>query len=734
MTHTPSALIHLRAAGVSLLLDATEGRLPAVLHWGADLGELRPDDAVALAIAAVPPRVNNTVDEPIRLAILPEHHTGWSGRPGIAGHRGGAGWSPRFTVDELRVEGTGVEGAWLETGAGVVTATAEDPAALLAVSLEIELLPSGLVRTRAGVTSTAAADDAPYDLEGVLLALPIPQRAAELLDFAGRWGKERVPQRSPLPVGIHDREGRKGRTGADAATLLSAGEPGFGFRRGEVWGVHVAWSGDHRHYAERLSTGAQVLGGGELLLPGEVRLGAGESYSSPWVYGAYGDGLDAQAARFHRYLRARGSHPARPRPVTLNVWEAVYFDHDLARLTDLAERAAALGVERYVLDDGWFRHRRNDDAGLGDWYVDETVWPDGLSPLIERVTGLGMEFGLWFEPEMVNEDSDLFRAHPEWAMQTGGRLPVRARQQQVLNLGLPDAFDHVLGRMTAILDEYDIAYIKWDHNRDLVDAGSWPTGRAGVHEQTLAAYRLMATLKERFPGLEIESCASGGARVDLGVIEHTDRVWVSDCIDPLERQGMVRWTSQLLPPELLGAHVADGVNHTTGRAHPLSFRAGTAVYGHLGIEWDLARATAAELGELAEWIELHKAHRALLASGDVVRADPFDDGVDVHGVVAADRASALFFVAFVGRSVVAPPGRFTLPGLDPEVRYRVEPVRVGDQDPGLRWPDWAASGAGVGAGAGVVLPGRALASAGLQTPASFPERVLLLRVTADAGA
>jgi alpha-galactosidase len=529
---------------------------------------------------------------------------------------------------------------------------------------------------------------------------------------------------------------------------MSAGEPGFGFRRGEVWGVHVAWSGDHRHYVERLSTGAQVVGGGELLLPGEVRLGAGESYSSPWVYAAYGDGLDAQASRFHRYLRARDTHPARPRPVTLNVWEAVYFDHDLARLTDLAERAAALGVERYVLDDGWFRHRRNDRAGLGDWYVDETVWPDGLSPLIDRVTGLGMEFGLWFEPEMVNEDSDLFRAHPEWAMQTGGRLPVRARSQQVLNLGIPEAFDYVLERMTAILDEYDIAYIKWDHNRDLVDAGSRPTGRAGVHEQTLAAYRLMAALKERFEGLEIESCASGGGRVDLGVLEHTDRVWVSDCIDPLDRQEMVRWTSQLLPPELLGAHVASGASHTTGRSHPLSFRAGTAVFGHFGIEWDLARATEAELADLGAWIGLYTSQRALLATGDVVRADPFDEGVDVHGVVAPDRSSALFFVAFVGRSVVAPPGRFTLPGLDPEVRYRVSPVRIGVEDPGLRWPAWAApgasdgdvagagggAGAGAGAGAGVVLPGRALASAGLQTPASFPERILLLRVTAEPGA
>jgi alpha-galactosidase len=281
--------------------------------------------------------------------------------------------------------------------------------------------------------------------------------------------------------------------------------------------------------------------------------------------------------------------------------------------------------------------------------------------------------------------------------------------------------------MTAILDEYDIAYIKWDHNRDLIDAGTFPTGAAGVHEQTLAAYRLMATLKERFPGLEIESCSSGGARVDLGVIEHTDRVWVSDCIDPLDRQQMNRWTMQLLPPELLGSHVASGVNHTTGRSHELSFRAGTALFGHFGIEWDLARASDDEMRDLAAWIRLYKSSRELLHTGDLVRADKIDPTLLVYGSVAQDQAAALFFLAYVGRSEVSPRGRFTLPGLDPARRYRVRPVVVGAADAGLRLPAWAGEG---GSAAGVVLTGRALATAGLQAPASFPERVVLVEVVA----
>ncbi|SOC87714.1 alpha-galactosidase [Curtobacterium sp. 314Chir4.1] len=702
-------VVHLTAGGVSLVLDCREDALPAVVHWGAALGPLDDAELAALASADVAPVAPNEADVPVRLAILPEPHRGWTGRPGLSGHRDGRDWSPAFTVEQLDVDPG--------QGPGAVTAHAVDRTAGLALRLTVEMLASGLVRTRAAVTNTAVGA---YTVDDLTLAFPIPSRAREVLDFAGRWGKERTPQRRELVVGTHEREGRKGRTGADAATVLSVGTLGFGFARGEVWGVHTAWSGNHRHVAERLATGRQVVGGGELLLPGEVRLDTGQTYEGPWVYAAYGDGLDDQARRFHRWLRSRPQHPTTPRPTTLNVWEAVYFDHDLARLTDLAERAARLGVERWVLDDGWFRHRRNDHAGLGDWYVDEDVWPDGLGPIVDRVRALGMEFGLWFEPEMVNEDSDLARAHPEWILQADGRLPIRSRHQQVLNLAIPEAFAHVLERMTAIIGEYGVEYVKWDHNRDLVEAGH-PGGSAAVHEQTLAAYRLMATLKERFPTLEIESCSSGGARADLGVLEHTDRVWVSDDIDPLERQQMHRWTQQLLPPELLGSHVASGRNHTTGRVHDLAFRAGTAIVGHFGIEWDLAQATPAEESELAEWIALYQEWRGLLHGGDLVRVDEVDGSRLVSGTVAADKREALFFFASVGRSEVSGTGRITFRDLDPDTVYRVDPVVVGDGH-GISAPAWWAGER--------VFRGNALERVGLQPPLVPADCVVPFRLTA----
>ena len=750
MPPSVNATLLLRSGGVSLLLDVTDGQLPAVRHWGADLGELTVEDTSELIRSAVPHVGPNEVDDPIRVAVLPEHWTGWTGRPGLTGSRAGGSWTPRFTSVALRIDGqdapAGPEPAFHTVGAGVVEVDAVDQAAQLELSLRFELFAGGLLRARARVRNRA---EAVYQVDDLVLAFPVPTVASEILDLAGRWGKERAPQRRELTVGTHLREGRKGRTGADAATVLHVGVPGFGFTDGEVWAVHTGWSGNHTHYAERVFTGAQVVGGGELLLPGEIRLEQDAEYTTPWLYASYGVGLDEVAQRFHRYLRSRPGHPDARRPVTLNVWEAVYFEHDLDRLLDLAERAAALGVERYVLDDGWFGSRRNDFVGLGDWTVSEQAWPDGLHPLVDRVTELGMEFGLWFEPEMVNEDSDLARAHPEWIMAPLGRLPIQSRHQQVLNLGIPECYQHIREAISAVLDEYAIGYIKWDHNRDLIDAGTQPDGRPGVHRQTEALYRMLAELRARHPRLEIESCASGGARVDLGVLQHTQRVWVSDCIDPLERQQMHRWTGQLIPPEMMGAHIASGRSHTTGRIHDLAFRAGTAVFGHLGIEWDLAAASDAELAELRTWIAFYREHRETLLTGDVVRADFPDPAWSVHGVVAPDRSRAIYGLALLQRPAVTSPLRLRLPGLDPVRPYRVEPVLVGSGPRGLVPPQWwgvrlqgpdepdyghqQAPTLVTSGKLGTVQTGRVLAQVGLMAPLMDPEQIVLYRVTALTG-
>ncbi|MEU9123376.1 alpha-galactosidase [Streptomyces sp. NPDC048506] len=694
-------LLHFRAAGTSLLLDLSGTGLPRIVHWGADLGEPAPHRLAALRTADVAQTVSNAPDEPVPVSVLPQQSAGWLGTPGLSGHRAGSAAAPAFAVGARAVG----------EGGRRLTVEATDVAGGLALVLEIELTDAGLVRLRAAVTNTG---DDPYQLTELNLALPVPARATEILDLTGRHLRERAPQRHAFTLGTHLRESRRGRTGSDATLLHLVGETGFGFRSGEVWGLHVAWSGNHRSLAERTPAGHAVLAGGELLLPGELRLAPGGTYRSPWVYGAYGrHGLDELAGRCHRQLRARGRHPATARPVTLNTWEAVYFAQDLTTLQRLARAAAEVGAERFVLDDGWFRGRRDDRAGLGDWYVDEGVWPDGLHPLVDTVRGLGLEFGLWVEPEMINPDSGPARAHPDWILAAAPpRTPPASRHQQVLDLTRPEAYGYVCGRLDALVREYRIDYLKWDHNRDLVDAAA--------HHQTAAVYRLMDELRARHPHLEIESCASGGARVDLGVLERTDRVWTSDCIDALERQRIQRWTGLLLPPELLGAHVGAPVAHTTGRSHPLDFRAGTALFGHFGIEWDLTAASPAERARLAEWVTRYKALRPLLHSGTVVHGDHPDPALWVHGVVAPDRGRAVFALVQMATSVQSPAGRVRLPGLDPDAEYHLSPLPPGDRPEGpftsvLPW--WER---------GVTLPGRLLAEVGVQAPTLFPERLVLL--------
>jgi alpha-galactosidase len=697
--------IVLSANGAALVLDAAGPALPRVLHWGADPGPVPGAEAAERFLAAV-----TRSFPPENRGLVPSQGSSWFGRPVLAGHRDGA-WRPaRLTlVKEVSAQA--------EPGAGgSVEVHAADEEYGLELRTLLEMSPHGLLRIRHELANTAQT---PYTLDRLSCVLPLPAQATELLDFAGRWSRERSPQRAPLRQGAWSRENRRGRTGFDAGPLV-AGTPGFGFRHGQVWAVHTGWSGNHLQYAERLPDGSSVLGGGELLEAGEIRLAPGETYQTPWIYFATsGTGLDGLSRAFHRTLRARDRHPRSPRPVTLNIWEAVYFDHSLDKLLDLADKAAAVGVERFVVDDGWFRHRRTDNAGLGDWYVDETVWPDGLHPLVARVRERGMQFGLWFEPEMVNPDSDLIREHPDWFLADPRRLPAEHRNQQVLDVARPEAYGYLLERISTLVSEYGIDYIKWDHNRDVAEPVH--DGSPGAHAQTLAVYRLLDELRARHPALEIESCSSGGARVDLGILERTDRVWGSDNIDPLERQAIQRWTGLLIPYELLGAHVGSSPAHISGRATDLGFRCATALFGHAGVESDITGWTGAQRERLAAWIALYKELRPLLHSGDLVRVDHSDPAAWVHGVVAQDRTEAVFAYVQMSTSVAEGTAPIRFAGLDPDAQYTVAAVAGEVSGPPGAWPAWAEAG-------GLRLSGRFLEEVGVAAPAlaSRPAQAFLI--------
>jgi len=695
------AVLHSASSSVVISHDDS---VPRVVHWGARL----PDGVDATGFAGLEDRAvpQGGLDLVPALSLLPERSRGWSAYGGLDAQRpDGRDWAPRLVRTSSSLDGSSF--SW----------NGSDPVAGVSVSVRAALDEHGVLTVAADVTNHG---DAALTVEGLAPVLPVPARADETLTLVGRWAKEMQEKRTVLERGALVLENRRGRTSHESSPTVLVGTRSFDEERGEVWAAHLGWSGNHHLRVEALADGRRFLSLAELLLPGEVRLASGETYSTPTLFAAYsGHGLGGISDAFHAHVRARHGHVGTPRPVLLNTWEAVYFRHDVPELQRLADVAASVGVERFVLDDGWFRGRDDDTTSLGDWFVDERKYPNGLEELADHVVGLGLEFGLWFEPEMVNEDSDLFREHPEWVLGIEGQVPVRGRNQLVLDLDRPEVSAYLLGRLHALLSDVPISYIKWDMNRDLVAAGH-RGGAAGVHRQTLALYRLLDELRLRHPDVEIESCSSGGARIDLGIAARTDRFWTSDCNDALERQRIQRAFSILLPPELMGAHVGPTWSHTTARMHALPFRAATAMFGHLGFEWDLATASAEDRAGVAQVIEVHKRHRDLLHHGRVVRVDHPDTSALVHGVVAHDGSEALFSYAQLTTTDATTPAPMRLVGLDPARRYRVERVGLPGAvwSPGKNHPAWYDEG--------LVADGALLSFVGLPLGVHVPESATLV--------
>lgn len=704
-----TSLVHALHSATTTVLVTHDDDVPRVLHWGRRIDAAALDDA-ALAALLDAPVPHGSLDVVPPVSLLPEHVRGWAAYGGIAGHRGdGTAWVPLLA----RTSSHGDESSFTWTGT--------DAIAGLTVAITVALDEHGVLSIATSLTNDG---DDPYTLDALAPVVPLPTRAAEAMVLTGRWAHELQATRHELGPFALVRDSRKGRTSHESQPTIALGTRGFGEQEGEVWLAHLAWSGNHHVSVETLPDGRRALSLSDLLLPGEGILAPGETYDAPAILGTWsGDGLTTASRQFHAHVRGRASHPRTPRPILLNTWEAVYFDHDVTALQRLADVAAEVGVERFVLDDGWFRGRDDDTSSLGDWYVDERKYPHGLGELADHVVGLGLQFGLWVEPEMVNPDSDLYRAHPDWVLHVADHEPVLARHQLVLDLGRTEAYDYILERLDALLDELPIAYLKWDHNRELV-AAAHRGGRAGVRRQTLALYALLDELKRRHPGVEIESCSSGGGRIDLGIAARTDRFWTSDCNDAVERQTIQRGFSYLLPPELMGAHVGGAWSHTTARTQTLPFRAATALFGHLGFEWNLSTATAEDRAGVAQVIEVHKRFRPLLHGGQVVRVEHSDPSALLHGVVSDDRSEALYCYAQLAASALTVPLPARLVGLDPARSYRVERVLL----PGANWdmqrhhPGWY--------DAPVELPGDVLAEVGLPLGVHVPEQATLIHVTA----
>ena len=644
---TPAGGHHrLDSSNDTVVLQFREEGLPEILHWGTRL----PDeiDLEEFRRAVERPVPHGLFDLGEAPSLIPQAGSGFTGHPAIQVHRGGYD-----TITDFRLAGCQADSAKIN-----FVLNDETLAATLLVQLMLDPA-TGVLTSRIKLTNTGA-DGLNLDW---LAGLTLATEYADITQFDGRWALEFQLVRQYLSSGQIGKENRTGRTSHHSPPFLIAGEKGFGENHGAVIALHLAWSGNHKLFAERLRDGRIQLQCGVLLTPGEVILKRAESWESPPVYVARGErGLNDASRKLHAFVRQNLLSPRiakKPRPVHFNTWEAVYFQHDLAKLKTLADLAADMGVERFVLDDGWFKRRINDRAGLGDWEVDDIKYPDGLSPLINHVIARGMEFGLWVEPEMVNSDSDLMRAHPDWILGIQGRAQPLGRSQYMLDLTRRDAFDAIFEKLDALLRQYPISYLKWDANRDVSHGLS--AGRPAMYSQIQALYRLLDRIRDAHKDIEVEACASGGARADYAMLTRAERIWTSDCNDPYDRQTIQRGFSIFFPPEVMGCHVGPRRAHTTGREASTAFRAYTAFFGHMGIEADLLDLTAQERLQIATVIREHKRWRDHLRHAQIMRLE-YDDR-SICAFVAIGEASALISVAHLSSSPYPLLAPLRVPGL-----------------------------------------------------------------------
>jgi len=518
----------------------------------------------------------------------------------------------------------------------------------------------------------------------------LPPARYTLSYLTGRWAGEWTLNQEPIIGGARVIESRRGSTGHQAnpwfaisrdASQSSTGPVVADEEHGEVWFGALAWSGSWRISVERDQLDSVRVTGGFNPFDFGDKLKPGEKLETPIFYGGYSDhGLGGASRLLHHFEIAHILPQApdpKPRPVIYNSWEATEFNVDEPSQVALAEKAASIGVDRFVMDDGWFGQRKNDHAGLGDWYVNAEKFPHGLKPLIDKVHALGMDFGLWVEPEMVNPDSDLYRKHPDWVLNFPGRPRSESRNQLVLNLARADVRDYVEGFLDKLLTENDIAFLKWDYNRNWAEPG-WDEVPRDEQKRVYVEfirnlYSILGDLRKKHPKVEIESCSGGGGRVDLGILRYTDEVWPSDNTDPFDRLAMQDGFSYAYTPQIMMAWVTDSPHWGNGRTTSLAYRMLSSMQGSLGIGANLNRWSAEDFSRAKRLIAAYHSVQRTIVRGDLFRLISPRDGSEFSSTetVSNDKNQAVVF-AFAhstqkGRGFPL----LQLQGLEPDAEYKL---------------------------------------------------------------
>lgn len=652
----------------TVVFASAQQKLPTVVYAGAAL----PSDArlVDYALADQRPVPMGTLDQIAPLSILPEEGRGFPGYCGLnISDAEGRPALTQFNLDGVVSDAHGIVFEAVDSRLG------------LTVFLRFQITPNSDVL--AINTELVNHSDTRWRVDWLSIpVMPVHPSFTHRQEYRGRWTQEFTPLKAAIEHGVHIRESRRARTGHDHFPGLIVGEAPLACTRGRSAALHYAYSGIHRVVLESMSDGRKHVQAGvaecRWLEPG-AQLHSGDGY---WTYSS--EGLNGIAHRFQSWVKEHIvdlSLEQSPRYVNYNCWEAIYFTHTIDRLKGLADSAAEVGAEQFVLDDGWFGTpsipRNDDTSSLGDWFIDAFKYPDGLTPLVEHVNNLGMRFGIWFEPEMVNLNSDLATTHPDWVLTHGDIEHVAGRQQYLLDLSNQDVTDYLFERIDEMLSAHNVEYIKWDMNRDATQAVD-AEGYRSIVRHNDAVFNLMQRIRKTHPQVEIESCASGGGRIDYRVLQNTQRVWLSDSIDARVRWKMQSEAFVFIPPSVYGSHVGAEQSHTSARIQPMSFRALVAMTGHMGIESDMAELTEADRDILMRYIKLYKQHRSWMHTGKHYRLDATQPENLSQLFVSEDQRQFLLFAGTLEVPLDETIAALPLVGLDTHADYNVTLVNKDD--------------------------------------------------------
>ncbi len=528
-------------------------------------------------------------------------------------------------------------------------------------------------------------------------AIDMDNEDYDLITLHGSWARERRINRRPLTTGFQGLNSVRGESSHQDHPFMAVLEHDANQDRGEVYGFSFVYSGNFlaECYVNQFDSVRVLMG----INPVDFSwlLKSGEEFHAPEAVLVHSsEGLGGMTRSFHDLYRQhliRSPYKDRKRPILINNWEATYFNFDTDKLIAIADQASKLGIEMLVMDDGWFGYREDDNTSLGDWIVNESKLKGGLKYLVDEVNKRGMKFGIWFEPEMISPDSDLYRAHPDWAIAIQGREPARSRNQYVLDLTRPEVVDYTYNQVSTILHSANIEYVKWDMNRQLTDIGSatLPAERMGefFHRYMLGVYELQERLITEFPNLLLENCSGGGARFDAGMLYYSPQIWCSDDTDAIERLSIQEGTSLVYPLSTMGAHVSDCPNHALGRTTPFRTRGYVALAGTFGYELDVTRIPEEDRNMIPAQVDMYHKYNDIVRMGDYYRIASYYDNheFDCYMVVSKDKTEALMTYIQVLNRINYHSRRIRLKGLDPQKKYRITYVDEEDQaavgnDPG----------------------------------------------------